>query len=61
MGRKAFPSMTVGIITLPDGAPLAIAVYVGDSPESVSHTTRDRTIGHIARAVYDYFQLKAER
>jgi beta-lactamase class A len=51
----------IGVITLPGGAPIAIAVYVGDSPESVSHATRDRTIGHITRAVYDYFQLKAER
>lgn len=49
----------VGIVTLPGGAPVAIAVYIGDSPSSVSHATRDRTIGHITRAIYDYFQLTA--
>ena len=60
-GAQGMSINDVGFITLPDGTTLAIAVYIGDSPESVSHATRDRTIGHIARAVYDYFQLKADR
>ena len=58
-GANGMSINDVGFVTLPDGATLAIAVYIGDSPESVSHATRDRTIGHITRAVYDYFQLKA--
>jgi beta-lactamase class A len=60
-GTQGISVNDVGIMTLPGGAPVAIAVYIGDSPESVSHATRDRTIGHITRAVYDYFQLHAER
>ena len=60
-GAQGISVNDVGVVALPGGAPLAIAVYIGDSPESVSHTTRDRTIGHITRAVYDYFQLKADR
>lgn len=59
-GEQGMSINDVGFITLPSGAALAIAVYIGDSPEAVSHATRDRTIGHIARAVYDYFQLKAD-
>jgi beta-lactamase class A len=41
----------VGLITLPDGRRLVIAVFVTDS--TADDATRDKTIGRIARAVYD--------
>jgi beta-lactamase class A len=47
----------VGYIRLPNGQSLALGVFIKDSPESVSHATRDKVIGHIARAIYDHFQL----
>ena len=45
----------VGLIALPNGEALAIAVFIKDSPESVPHATRDRVIGGIARAIFDFF------
>ena len=45
----------VGLIALPNGEAVAIAVFIKDSPESVAHATRDKVIGGIARAIYDYF------
>jgi beta-lactamase class A len=47
----------IGYIRLPNGQSLALVVFIKDSPESVSHATRDKVIGHIARAIYDHFQL----
>ena len=47
----------VGYIRMANGETLAIAIFIKDSPEAVSHATRDNVIGHIARAVYDYFLL----
>jgi beta-lactamase class A len=47
----------IGYIRLPNGQSLALGVFIKDSPESVSHATRDKVIGHIARAIYDHFQL----
>jgi beta-lactamase class A len=41
----------VGLITLPDGRRLAIAVLVADSPESES--VRERVIAQIAKLIYD--------
>jgi beta-lactamase class A len=41
----------IGIITLPDGRHLAIAVFVSDSKADAS--TRDSVIARIARAVWD--------
>ena len=47
----------VGLIDLPNGETIAIAVFIKDSPESVPHATRDKVIGGIARAIYDYFLI----
>ncbi|MDP9049101.1 MAG: class A beta-lactamase [Acidobacteriota bacterium] len=41
----------IGLITLPDGRKLAIAVFVTDS--TADDATREKTIGRIARAAYD--------
>jgi beta-lactamase class A len=41
----------IGIITLPNGKHLAIAVFVSDSP--ADEATREGTIAKIARAIYD--------
>jgi beta-lactamase class A len=41
----------IGLITLPDGRQLAIAVFVTDS--TADETTRSKVIAQIARAVYD--------
>jgi len=41
----------IGIITLPDGRHLAIAVFVSDSP--VDEATREAVIAKIAKAVFD--------
>ncbi|MGD9629757.1 MAG: class A beta-lactamase [Pyrinomonadaceae bacterium] len=51
--RKGVTSATndVGIITLPDGKHVAIAVFVGDS--SADERTRERVIARIAKAVFD--------
>lgn len=40
----------VGLITLPDGRKLAIAVFISDSPDSES--VREELIAHIAAAAY---------
>jgi beta-lactamase class A len=42
----------IGLITLPDGRQLAIAVFVTDS--TADEITRDKVIARIGRAVYDY-------
>jgi beta-lactamase class A len=41
----------VGIVTLPDGSHLAVAVFVRSSPRDL--TTRERAIARIARAAYE--------
>lgn len=41
----------IGLITLPDGRRLAIAVFVTDS--TADQETREKVIAHIGRAVYD--------
>lgn len=43
----------IGLITLPNGQQLAIAVFVGDSRADL--VTRERAIARIAKAIYDYF------
>ena len=47
----------VGLIELPDGEAIAVAVFIRNSPDAVAHATRDKVIGGIARAIYDYFLL----
>ena len=47
----------VGLIDLPNEETIAIAVFIKGSPESVPHATRDKVIGGIARAIYDYFLI----
>lgn len=51
----------VGYVTRPNGAVVVMAVFIKNSPESVAHATRDRVIGHVARAIYDDIQLRAAR
>jgi len=47
----------VGLIEMPRGDAVAIAVFIKDSPEAVSHSTRDKVIGGISRAIYDYYLI----
>jgi beta-lactamase class A len=51
----------IGYIQMPDGGWMAIAVYIKQSPLSVSHNTRDKIIGGISRSIYDYFTFGPER
>jgi beta-lactamase class A len=46
----------IGIITLPDGSHLAIAVFVSDA--AANDETRDRVIARIAKAAWDRFGSK---
>lgn len=46
----------IGIITLPDGRHLAVAVFVKDS--TADETTRERTIAAAARAAFDALMKK---
>lgn len=43
----------IGLITLPNGRHLAIAVFVSDSPADLA--TRENVIAKIAKAIYDEF------
>ena len=43
----------IGLVTLPDGRHLAIAVFVSDSPADLA--TRERVIAEIAKAVWDQY------
>lgn len=43
----------IGLITLPNGNHVAIAVFVSDSPTDLA--TRERVIAEIAKAVWDHF------
>ena len=47
----------VGLITLPNGHRIAVAVFVHASPADVA--TRERTIARLARAAYDTFNTPA--
>ena len=44
----------IGLITLPNGRHLAIAVFVSDSPADLA--TRERVIAQIAKAIWDYLR-----
>ena len=46
----------VGLISLPNGSRIAIAVFVHDSP--ADERTREETIAKLARAAYDTFTTK---
>jgi beta-lactamase class A len=48
----------VGIITLPgDAGHIAIAVFVGPSPQPLE--VREQTIAHVSRLIYDYFLFQS--
>jgi beta-lactamase class A len=51
----------VGYVTRPNGAVVVMAVFIKNSPAAVAHSTRDKVIGHVARAIYDDIQLRAVR
>jgi beta-lactamase class A len=53
--RKGITAATndIGLITLPNGQHLAIAVFVSDSPTDLE--TRERVIAEIAKAVWDKY------
>lgn len=54
----AYATNDVGLITLPDGRRLAIAIFVTDS--AADEATRDAVIAHIAKAAYDE-NIKAKK
>ena len=49
----------IGIITLPDGRHLAIAVFVSDSP--AAEATREGVIAQTAKALVDAVGVRAPR
>lgn len=49
----------IGIITLPDGRRVAVAVFVSGSP--ADDATRERVIADVARAAYDFWAARARR
>ena len=51
----------IGYVTTPNGAVIVMAVFIKNSPASVAHSTRDKVIGHVARAIYDDIQLRTTR
>ena len=55
-GSAGVATNDVGIVTLPDGSHVAIAVFVkgSDRPEAA----RERGIAEVARTVYDYFLFR---
>jgi beta-lactamase class A len=53
-------AVDVGYMRFPSGRTIAIAVFISRSPGRVSHASRDRMIGSIARSIYDYFYLVGE-
>jgi beta-lactamase class A len=59
-GRDGITSATndIGIITLPDGTHLAVAVFVSDS--SADEATRESVIAQIAKAAWDSAQSLGE-
>lgn len=56
---KAEATNDIGLITLPDGRHLAIAVFVTDA--RANEATRDRVIAEIARVIYDAAVLTSGR
>jgi beta-lactamase class A len=48
---RAAATNDMGLITLPDGRQLAIAVFIADS--RADDATRDRVIARLGRAIYD--------
>jgi beta-lactamase class A len=56
-GGKTDATNDVGLITLPNGHRVAIAVFVHASPADLA--TRERTIARVARVVYDTFNTPA--
>lgn len=51
VGGVTFATNDIGLVTLPDGRRLAIAVYVTDS--AADDGTRDKVIARIAKTAYD--------
>lgn len=60
-GAEGVSVNDVGYVTRPNGSVVVMAVFIKNSPESVAHSTRDKVIGHVARAIYDDIQLRAAR
>ncbi|HET9768908.1 MAG TPA: class A beta-lactamase [Thermoanaerobaculia bacterium] len=58
-GGKTAATNDVGIVTLPDGRHLAIAVFIADSP--ADEATRERVIAEIARAAWDHYSAPPGR
>jgi beta-lactamase class A len=56
-GGKTDATNDVGLITLPNGHRVAVAVFVHASPADIA--TRERTIARLARAAYDAFNTPA--
>ena len=61
LGGEVVSVNDVGYVTRPDGTVVVMAVFIKNSPELVAHATRDKVIGHVARAIYDDIQLRAAR
>ena len=40
---------------------IVVAAFIKDSPTSGAHATRDKVIGHVARAIYDDIHLRTTR
>ena len=60
-GSSGLSVNDVGYLRMPNGETIAIAVFIKNSPQSVSHATRDHVIGHVARTIHDYFLLSESR
>jgi beta-lactamase class A len=56
-GGKTDATNDVGLITLPNGHRVAVAIFVHASPADLA--TRERTIARLARAAYDAFNTPA--
>jgi beta-lactamase class A len=52
-----FATNDIGIVTLPDGRQLAIAVFVSDS--TADQSVREAVIAQVSRAAWDYWSAKA--
>ena len=48
----------VGIVTLPDGRHMAVAIFVADSTANV--TVRENVIARITRAAWDHWAQKSQ-
>jgi beta-lactamase class A len=59
VGGKTAATNDVGIVTLPDGRHLAVAVFVADS--TADEATRERVIAEIARAAWDHYVRPPEQ